>query len=86
MSKRLLLQGSLSKFKYPRAGHRGTGSESIPFIHEKWRKSPEMLAPGQGDLDRARLEDAKIKLRIRRLRLVIRWLQMICSYTPFLYV
>lgn len=67
----------------PRAGRGGSkkGSESMPFIHEKWRKSEVcILAPGNGDLERAKVEDDKIKLRLRRLRLGIRWLQMICSY------
>lgn len=70
--------------KFHRAG-RGSksGSESMPFIHEKWRKSDlYTLAPGKGDLERAKVEDDKIKLRLRRLRLGIRWLQMICSYDP----
>lgn len=70
-------------FKYPRAGRGGSkkGSESMPFIHEKWRKSGTfILAPGKGDLERAKVEDDRIKLRLRRLRLGIRWLQMICSY------
>ena len=61
------------------------GSESIPFIHEKWRKSDLCtLAPGTGDLERARGEDERIKLRLRRLRVGIRWLQMICSYEPLI--
>ena len=72
-------------FRGPRAGRRGSkkGSESMPFIHEKWRKSEVcILAPGNGDLERAKVDDDKIKLRLRRLRLGIRWLQMICSYVP----
>ena len=70
-------------FRYPRAGRGGSkkGSESMPFIHEKWRKSEIcILAPGTGDLERAKVEDDRIKLRLRRLRVGIRWLQMICSY------
>lgn len=69
---------NLLKFGTPRAGRRP--SESQPFIHEKWRRSREMLAPGTGDLERLRLEDLKVKLILRRLRVVVRGLQMICSY------
>jgi hypothetical protein len=64
------------------AGHGRSQSESVPFIHEKWRRTPEIhvLAPGNGDLERARREDEVIKLRLRRLRFGIRGLQMACSY------
>lgn len=68
---------SLFKFGTPRAGRRP--SKSKPFIHEKWRRSREVLAPGTGDLERLRLEDQRVKLILRRLRLVVRGLQMICS-------
>jgi hypothetical protein len=68
---------ALLKFGTPRAGRRP--SESQPYNHEKWRKSKEMLAPGTGDLERLRLQDIKVKLILRRLRLVVRGLQLICS-------
>lgn len=74
---------SLFKFGTPRAGRRP--SESQPFIHEKWRRSrAEVLAPGTGDLERLRLEDLRVKLILRRLRLVVRGLQLICSYNLLL--
>ena len=67
------------------AGHRRGASESVPIIHEKWRRTPDLrvLAPGNGDLERARKEDEVVKLRLRRIRLVVRGLQMICSYVFF---
>jgi hypothetical protein len=34
-------------------------------------------------LERARKEDEVVKLRLRRIRLVVRGLQMICSYVFF---
>jgi len=75
-------------FRYPYVGRGGSKkgvSESVPFIHEKWRKSELCVtAPGPGDLERAKAEDNRIKLRIRRLRLALRSLQMICSYCPLL--
>jgi len=72
--------------KIHRAGRASKiGSESMPFIHEKWRKSDICtLAPGTGDLERATREDDKIKLKLRRLRVGIRWFQMICSYEPLI--
>lgn len=62
-------------------GHSRGRSESVPCIHEKWRRTPEIcvLAPGNGDLERARKVDEVVKLRLRRLRLGIRGLQMVCS-------
>ena len=70
---------SFVTFGLPRAGRRGR-SESVPFIHEKWRRSKEMLAPGTGDLERLKKEDLRLKLITRRIRLTVRILQMIFSY------
>lgn len=66
-------------FGHPRAGRRDR-SESVPFIHEKWRRSREVLAPGTGDLERLKKEDIRVKLILRRIRLCVRLLQMISSY------
>jgi hypothetical protein len=63
---------------YSRRGR--SQSVSVPFIREKWSRSPSVLAPGAGDLERMKKEDEKVQLRIRRLYLTIRIVQMICSY------
>jgi hypothetical protein len=70
---------SFVTFGHPRAGRRGR-SESVPFIHEKWRRSKDVLAPGTGDLERLKKEDLRLKRITRRIRLTVRILQMIFSY------
>jgi len=55
-------------------------------IHEKWRRSRDVLAPGTGDLERCKREDEKGKLVLRRGRQVILLLQIISSYAPVLSV
>jgi len=73
----------LLHFGHPRAGRRGNNSQqSIPVIHEKWRRSREMLAPGMGDLERCKRQDKKSKSRLLRIRQVILCLQLISSYVP----
>jgi hypothetical protein len=67
------------KFGHSRAGRRDR-SESVPIIHEKWRRSREMLAPGAGDIERLKKRDLKVKLILKKVRLSGRILQMICSY------
>jgi hypothetical protein len=70
-------------FGHLRAGRRGNNSQqSIPVIHEKWRRSRELLAPGTGDLERCKREDEKGKFVLRRLRQVILSLKIISSYGP----
>jgi len=55
-------------------------SESVPFIHEKWRRSP-LFRPGIRDLERGRRErDEGVNLRLRRLRLGLRILQTFFTY------
>jgi hypothetical protein len=71
------------QFGHLRAGRRGNNSQqSIPVIHEKWRRSRELLAPGTGDLERCKRENEKGKFVLRRLRQVILGLQVISSYVP----
>ena len=71
---------NLLTFGHPRAGRRGR-SESVPFIHEKWRRSKEILKSGTGgDLERLKKEHERYNLILGRIRLSVRGLQMICSY------
>ena len=75
---------NLLTFGHPRAGRRGR-SESVPFIHEKWRRSKEILKSAtQGDLERLKKENERSKLILGRIRLSVRGLQMICSYISLL--
>lgn len=75
---------NLLTFGPPRAGRRGR-SESVPFIHEKWRRSKEILKSGTGgDLERLKKENERYKLILGRIRLSVRGLQMICSYISLL--
>lgn len=70
-------------FRYPRAGRRER-VESVPVIHEKWRRrTPNCLAPGGGDLERLRDEEKKVETIMKRLRLTLRVLQMIVAYIPY---
>lgn len=70
---------SILKFGHVRTGGRRDRSESVPFIHEKWRRSREVLAPGTGDLERLKREDLKVKVILMRVRVGVRILQMIAS-------
>ena len=70
---------NLMEFGNPRAGRRNR-AESVPFIHEKWRRSNDVhIRTPRGNLERVQ-EDERDKLIYWRLRLGIRVLQMICSY------
>jgi hypothetical protein len=76
---------NLSSFHYPRAGHEH--AESVPVIHNKWRRSnvqvqvvEDRLAPGAGDLERLNQQEERVQLVVRRICLGIRCLQMICAY------
>lgn len=72
-------------FGHLRAGRRGNNSQqSIPMIHEKWRRSRELLAPGTGDLERCKREDEKGRFVLRRLWQAILALKIISSYVTLI--
>ena len=65
----------------PRAGRvERSGSVSVPFIQDKWRRSPNCLAPGNGDLERLKKENERVKIGLRKVRLGLRALQFILAY------
>ena len=71
---------NLLTFGHPRAGRRGR-SESVPVIHDKWRRSKDVLTSAtEDDLERLKKEDARRKLIFGRTRLGVRGLQMIFSF------